>query len=310
MDQRRDGGAGPTRQSPSSQGTSPHAAGEVDDLLGEPGRLGDDPVGVRVVGQQPRDELVHGGLRVQPSAGLGQQRGQPVPFALGLVGERRQVDAQAFLTAHQQRERLPAEPGVGVAGLGGAGDVVDQAGVRGERGTRLRLGLRVEVGGETADRTEECPGDRRAHPVERCDGRVDGVRPLLEVASAGLGEFLAGRVLAVVGGEFKVGQMRIRVSAVQLKLAVLDLEGVLEDRKVPFVVRVGKGRFAEPGVGERGQSAADAVGRQVLHLAVVLVESRHLPDHRDHQVAHGAKPIIHGIEGSDFRCPAAIRQRA
>ena len=167
-------------------------AGELDDLGGQFGRLGDHPVRVRMVGQQLRHDLGDRAARIQRPAGLGQQVRHPLPFAVGDLGERGQVDVQALLRAHQRGEGRAAQPCVGVAGLRGPRDVGDQPGVRGQRGVRLGALRRVEAGGQSAHRVQQRAGHRRVQPVERADGGVHRLRPLRQMAPPGPARAAAG----------------------------------------------------------------------------------------------------------------------
>ncbi|MGR7002658.1 hypothetical protein ACU686_39525 [Yinghuangia aomiensis] len=205
--------------------------GELDDLQRLRPRLGEDPVRVRMVGQQLRHQFLDRPRRVVRLARLRQQPPQPVPLGIRPLGQPAEVDLDRVRRAHQPGQRRAAEGRVRVADLRGPLQMRDQAAQRGQRLLADLPVLRPHRGGLPAGGAEQGVGDRRGHLVERRQGHVDGVRPLLQVPGASQRTLLRGRVLPVVDGEFEVLQVRARVPAVHLQLAVDDARGAPRTRR-------------------------------------------------------------------------------
>ncbi len=269
-------------------------AGEGDHLLGEPGRLGDHAVRVGVVGEQAGDQLVDRAVRVQRAAGVGEQFGEPGAFAVGVVGERRQVHPHALLGAHQrgQRRRRRAA-GRGRRARRPAADVRDQPGVRPQAAASSRPRVRVEVGGQAAGGAEQ-----RARPPAPSPGRARRARrpprPATGPGARGgpprgpCGGRTPGRSRRVRGW---TGADTGRGGAVRGRRTA----PASTPRRPPGAPRRG-GPPAGPCRRARSTAASDAahpVGGQVLDPSVVFVQAGHLPGLGHHQVAHRAQTLVH-----------------
>ena len=103
---------------------------------------------------------------------------------------------------------------------------------------------------------------------------------------------VGGRVLAVVDGQVEVADVDERVAPVLLGLDEGGARPVLERGQMGLVVRVGE-RWAP----EARHAGPDAGVGEILHLAVVVVQSGVLTGLGHHQVAHRAQPGVHGGRG-------------
>ena len=247
---------------------------------------------------------VHGGpARIDQGAAVGEPPGQPIPLGLGSLGEPAQVDLDALGAAHQRGQRATPERRVLSAGGRGAVQVTDQPGVGSSRGGG---GGRVGVGGNACGQAARCAGKRRpdggGDRVERADRRIGGIRPRRQVRRAGPLALTQRRVLAVVTGQIHVRQVQVRIAAVQLQVPVADLGRPLEHGQVRLVVTVSQ-RLARP---EPAQARPDALGRQVLYDAVVLVPAAVLAHLGNGQVKDGTKPWMNvGHARQSTRAPPA-----
>ena len=146
-------------------------AGERDGPLGpEPGRV-DHARSVRVIADQLAGHLERGPARLQAGASVGQQRVQPVPFRVGLLGQPAHINRHGLRTAHQRGESAAAERRIRIAARRCPLHVGDQPGMRGPRRLPGSLGRdvirpRVKSRAESPDTAEERLRHRRAHLVQ------------------------------------------------------------------------------------------------------------------------------------------------
>jgi hypothetical protein len=217
--------------------------------------------GVGVVADQGPGHLQRRAVRIHAGAALGEQGGEPVPLGVGPLAELAQVDRQALGAAHDRGQRGRAKRGIGGPLGGGPLDVRHQPRVRGERGAPDRLvGVLRDARGQAADPVDERGRDRRAEPVERVQGRVDGVRPGGQVPRPGLRPLGGRGVLPVVAGQIQVAQVQDRVAPVHLQVAEEDPGRVLRRGQMRLVVRVIEPRAAGRRLGQAGQPGPDPVG--------------------------------------------------
>ena len=151
-------------------------ASELDGPFGPQSGRVDHPGAVGVIPDQVAGHVKRGPDPLpgfEPSASVGQQGVQPVPFGVGLLSQPAQVNRQGLGAAHQGGEPGTAERRIGVALRRRAFDVRDQARVRGPRsgqgglaGTAGTAGPRGEPGRQSAYAAEQRLRDRRAHLVE------------------------------------------------------------------------------------------------------------------------------------------------
>jgi hypothetical protein len=230
-----------------------------------------------------------------PLAGVGEQRPQAVALGVGPLRQSAEVDVERLARRHERSERRPAERGVRVALAGGALDVLDEPGVRGQ-------GRLVGDAGRQPAHARQRPGcDVGRHLVERGQRGVDRVGPGGEVLRACPLALGSRRVLAVVAGQVERAHVQQRVTPVQLDLAERDPGGGLEGRQQPLVVGVVH-RWSAQGC----EAAGHAGGGQVGHGPVVLVPAGPLPDVGDGQVAQGAQARLHpaSLSGAGPAAPA------
>ena len=146
---------------------------------------------------EPVEDGLDGGVGVDARAGLRQQHPQPRAFGAGLPGQVVQVDGGCLGRLEQPAQRSRTQGRVRVPALGRVLQVADEP-VHGPSGGLL---VRGEKAGQPAGERQRGRRDRRGHPVQCRDGRVDGVRPLPDVPVAGRPPLGRRCVLAVVAGQ-------------------------------------------------------------------------------------------------------------
>ncbi len=179
----------------------------------------DDAVGIWMIADKLACDLQRRAARVHARAAFGEQGGEPVHLGIGPLGQSAEIKRHPLGAAHERGEPRGAQRRVGIA-VGGR--LVDERHQPGVRRHRVRPG--ALVGGrwnaprQPADPAGQGCRDRRAEPVERGDGYVDGLGPRGEVRVAGAVALLLRGILTVVAGEVEPGHMLHRVAAVHLQV--------------------------------------------------------------------------------------------
>ncbi len=207
-----------------------------------------------------------------PGAGIGQQLVHSGHLGGRPGGEQLQVHGDAVGAAQQRGQPLRAQSLVGLRQRGAAREV---AGEPVERRCGLRAGRAVagtNGGPQAAHGPEERRGDFRRNAVQGADRVVDGRRPLGQVAAAGRHSVGRRGIVALVGRQVERLDVQERVAPVQLQVTQAGAQRRLGAGDGDVVEGVAQRRTAEGAEG-----LPDASWRQVLDLAVELMQSGVLP---------------------------------
>ena len=146
---------------------------------------------------------------------------------------------------------------------------------------------KLEAFAEAAHRRQQSGCHRRRYRVERLDGTGDGVWPPVQVSCLCGRTLVCGRVLAVVASEVKIQQVDQGVPSVDLDHGERGTRSRLRSGQVRLVMRI----WLESAASERCEESLYSSWREVLDLAVELVQPRELAGFGHVELPDRTKPV-------------------